>query len=213
MAPRRLGAVMNHIETVRAHWSQLGTLERLPDRTEVRPDAFNHSIAWAFILEFLRGEPVFRLAGSAVCDLFALDMRDLPFMRVWSDEDADRVDEMLASSIGAGTEVVIHSRTTSVRGRTGALDIACFPLRQKGGGIAFLGAMNHDPILPRGIDRVRSIKLRPPTPVCLDTLDHGFSIIAERRGDRSDRHHARLMREAGNLPVPTLALAAAQTKR
>ena len=150
---------MNQIETVRTYWSEIGTIGRLPDRSAIEPERLGRAIAWTFVLECHGGEPVFRIAGTGICELFGLDVRDLPFLRMWGPTDAETVDSILANAITTGTAAEIMCDTTSVRGRRGRLELACCPLKQAAGRIGFLGAMRHAPALPVGLDRIDGLSL------------------------------------------------------
>ena len=193
---------MNQIETVRAHWSEIGTVGRLPERRLVRPDALGAALSWAFLLKPRNGELVFQIAGARICESFGLDLRDLPFLKIWSPEDAPVIDRSLADAIAQAKELALHSDTRSVRGRVGRLEMTCCPVRQGGGGVGFLGAMALEPSLPPGLDRVEAVKIAPEQSTGSDrSIARALASIARRRGDRSRRDLAPRLREAGGRPT------------
>ena len=205
---------MDQIGTVRAHWSEIGTAGRLPDRAAVSPDRLGRAVTWTFVLETVRGELVFRIAGTGICELLGLDVRELPLMRMWSPSDAVDVDRVLANAIADGREGYLSAATRSVRGRSGTLDVALYPIRHGEGRIGFLGAMKHRPALPVALDRLASLQLTHAREMLTtDPIRAGLAAIAERRIGARSLAGGRALREAGVVPMLQLVNASPTTKR
>ena len=206
---------MDQIETVRTHWAHIGTPGRLPSRSAVRSDALGDAVPWTFLLEPINGRLVFRIAGTLLCETFGLDMRELEFARVWSDAERATIDRTLGTAIDRASEAFILSETVSVRGRKGQLEVACFPVRCANGSIAFLGAMNHEPRLPSGLDRVARVRILPGPKASsgADSLAESLAALAVSRSAQVSRTAARRLRDAGVIPTLAIVSELPKTKR
>lgn len=66
------------------YWDELRGNKPAPRREDINPAKLKHHLGDLFILTD-KGEelPVFRLAGTRLCDLFGRELRDRPFSELW----------------------------------------------------------------------------------------------------------------------------------
>ncbi|WP_254622303.1 PAS domain-containing protein, partial [Stenotrophomonas sp. GbtcB23] len=70
------------------YWTDLKGDRGAPLRTEIDPTALRHLLPHLFIATVgLEGYPVFRLAGTRICDLFGRELRGAGFAEIWLEDD------------------------------------------------------------------------------------------------------------------------------
>ena len=70
------------------YWNRLRAGRPAPRRTEVEPADIKALLGDTFILENdVRGEAVFRLAGTRLCAIYGRELKGFAFSSLWGDRD------------------------------------------------------------------------------------------------------------------------------
>src|SRR5690606_38903850 len=70
------------------YWNRLRDGRPAPKRTEIEPADIKTLLADTFILEKdVRGEAVFRLAGTRLCAIFGRELKGFAFTSLWAQKD------------------------------------------------------------------------------------------------------------------------------
>ena len=149
------------------YWNRLRAGRPAPKRAEIEPADIKSLLADTFILEKdLRGEAVFRLAGTRLCASYGRELKGFAFASLWKEKDQRLVHRLTFSTFSAKSVVIIAYRGISRNGRATDFELIMLPLD---GGIEnprclglvavverpfWLGA---DPIVESAIDTVRVV--------------------------------------------------------
>lgn len=149
------------------YWNRLRAGRPAPKRTEIEPADIKTLLADTFILEKdVRGEAVFRLAGTRLCATYGRELKGFAFASLWKDKDQRLVHRLAYSAFNAKSVVVILYRGISRNGRANDFELVMLPLD---GGLEnprclglvaaverpfWLGA---DPVMESMIDTVRVV--------------------------------------------------------
>lgn len=149
------------------YWNRLRQGRPAPARTEIEPADIKTLLADTFILERdLRGEAVFRLAGTRLCSTFGRELKSFSFPSLWGDKDRLLVARLVLGVFQSKNVVVLAFDGTSESGRSHAFEMILLPLD---GGIdnpRCLGAMSTgarpfwlgaDPVVHARIESVRVV--------------------------------------------------------
>jgi hypothetical protein len=166
------------------YWNRLRNGRAAPKRTEVEPADIKRLLADTFILEKdVRGDAVFRLAGTRLCATYGRELKGFAFLSFWAQKDQALVARLANGAFLAKTVVVITFDGVSRTGRDNPFELILLPLdggqehpRTLGSVMAeikpfWLGA---DPIVENRVTSVRVVdperepmflKNRPSVPV------------------------------------------------
>lgn len=166
------------------YWNRLRGDRPAPKRTEIEPADIKSLLADTFILEKdVRGEAVFRLAGTRLCATYGRELKGFAFASLWKEKDQRLIHRLSFTAFSAKSVVVVAYRGISRNGRATDFELVMLPLdgglenpRCLGSVAAaerpfWLGA---DPIIESAIDTVRVVdpdreplflKNRPAIPV------------------------------------------------
>ena len=149
------------------YWNKLRDGRPAPKRTEIEPAQIKSLLTDTFILERdMRGQAVFRLAGSRLCSTFGRELKSLSFSALWHEKDRNLAERFVASVFGANSVAVIGFEAFSRNGRSALFEMIVLPLD---GGIdnpRCLGAMSAgqrpfwlgaDPVAEIAIESVRLV--------------------------------------------------------
>jgi hypothetical protein len=111
------------------YWNRLRGTRPAPRRTEIEPSDIKTLLADTFILEKdVRGEAVFRLAGTRICATYGRELKGFSFTSLWRDKD-QRLMARLAWSVFDSKSVVVASFEGVTRaGRSAAFELLILPL-------------------------------------------------------------------------------------
>ncbi len=188
------------------YWNRLRGDRPAPKRTEIEPADIKSLLADTFILEKdVRGEAVFRLAGTRLCATYGRELKGFAFASLWKEKDQRLIHRLSFTAFSAKSVVVVAYRGISRNGRATDFELIMLPLdgglenpRCLGSVAAaerpfWLGA---DPIIESAIDTVRVVdpdreplflKNRPAIPV--PPLAPGDATLARGAGSgRRIRH-------------------------
>src|ERR1700744_4944560 len=69
------------------YWSRLRKGRDVPDQTDIDPRAVKRMLSYAFILDCENpGRPVYRLAGTALCERFGFELKGTGFLAHWESQ-------------------------------------------------------------------------------------------------------------------------------
>jgi hypothetical protein len=160
---------MNHEGSVNLfqYWNRLRDGRPAPRRTEIEPADIKALLGDTFILENdVRGEPVFRLAGTRLCAIHGRELKGFAFSSLWQDKDRRMVAKLVRGVFQDKTVLVVTYAGLSRGKRSIALELLLLPLdggedNRRALGIAssqerpyWLGA---DPIIDTRVDSVRVV--------------------------------------------------------
>jgi len=111
------------------YWDRLRAGRPAPKRTDIEPADIKALLADTFILEKdVRGEAVFRLAGTRLCATFGRELKGFAFASLWMAKDERVVARLAHGAFLAKSVVVINFEGISRQGRTAAFELLLLPL-------------------------------------------------------------------------------------
>lgn len=111
------------------YWDRLRNGRPAPKRTEIEPADIKSLLADTFILEKdVRGEAVFRLAGTRLCATFGRELKGFAFSSLWLQKDERVVARLAHGAFLAKSVVVINFDGISRNGRANAFELLLLPL-------------------------------------------------------------------------------------
>lgn len=187
------------------YWNRLRGSRSAPRRTDIEPADIRSLLADTFILERdVRGEPVFRLAGTRLCAVFGRELKGVPFAALWEEKDRRLASRLVQGSFQQNSVVVISLSGESRTGRSNGFELLVLPL--DGGvnnprALGSLSAMKKpfwlgaDPLVRCRIDTLRVVDPdreplflanRPAVPA--PSLMPGAASLSMQRTGRRFRH-------------------------
>ncbi|MEX0347222.1 MAG: PAS domain-containing protein [Rhizobiaceae bacterium] len=111
------------------YWNRLRNGRPAPERTEIEPADIKTLLADTFILERdSRSKPVFRLAGTQICAIFARELKGFAFDSLWSDRDASMARKLAEDTFGNNSVIVITFEGRSASDRNLEFELILLPL-------------------------------------------------------------------------------------
>jgi hypothetical protein len=111
------------------YWNRLRAGRPAPKRTEIEPADIKSLLADTFILEKdVRGEAVFRLAGTRLCATYGRELKGFAFASLWKEKDQRLVHRLAFSAFNAKSVVVIAYRGMSQNSRFNEFELVMLPL-------------------------------------------------------------------------------------
>jgi hypothetical protein len=149
------------------YWNRLRDGRPAPRRTEVEPADIKGLLGDTFILESdLRGEAVFRLAGTRLCAMYGRELKGFAFSSLWRDRDRRMVARLVRNVLTEQSVLVMCFEAISRSGRQVPVELLLLPLSggeesRRALGVAtpadkpyWLGA---DPVIDSALDSVRVV--------------------------------------------------------
>lgn len=92
------------------YWSRLRKGRALPDQTDIDPRAIKRMLSHVFILEAGdTSRPVYRLAGTSVCERFGAELKGTEFLTHWEGDSRNALSALLRQSLITHQPVCISS--------------------------------------------------------------------------------------------------------
>lgn len=111
------------------YWNRLRKNRRAPKRTEIEPVDIKTLLADTFILESdLRGEPVFRLAGTRLCATFGRELKGFSFPSLWRQKDRRLIARLVHGVFHSKSVVVLNFDGQTANGRSLRFEMLLLPL-------------------------------------------------------------------------------------
>lgn len=123
------------------YWSRIRRGRRAPDQSDVDPRAIKRMLSQVFILEARdTTSPVYRLAGTVLCDRFGQELRGMNFLSLWEARARDTLALLLGQSLAAGAPLCFSAVGETARCTTIETETVLAPLTfGSGGPERFLG--------------------------------------------------------------------------
>ena len=92
------------------YWSRLRKGRDVPDQTDIDPRAIKRMLSHIFILDALNpGRPMYRLAGTGLCERFGMELKSTGFLAQWEGQSAIALGSMLKQAIKMRQPVCLSS--------------------------------------------------------------------------------------------------------
>lgn len=100
------------------YWSRLRRGRAVPDQTDIDPRAIKRMLSYVFILDASdTGRPVYRLAGTSLCECFGVELKAINFLSHWESQSRGVLGSLLAQSLSTCQPVCLSSiAATAERG-------------------------------------------------------------------------------------------------
>ncbi len=149
------------------YWNRLRDGRPAPRRTDIEPADIKSMLADTFILERdLRGDGVFRLAGTRLCATFGRELKGFAFTSLWSHPDQARASRLALATLLDKSVSVTTLLGTTESGRSLDFELLLLPLEGGAESARAMGSLcpvekpywlGADPIVQCQIDGVRMI--------------------------------------------------------
>jgi hypothetical protein len=96
------------------YWSRLRKGRDLPDQTDIDPRAIKRMLSYVFILEAADpARPVYRLAGTGLCDRFGIELKGTNFLSHWEGPSRSALSSLLRQALATKQPVCLSSIATT----------------------------------------------------------------------------------------------------
>ncbi len=126
---------MKHQGTVALfqYWDRLRQGRPAPQRTEIEPAAIKTLLADTFILEQdMRGEAVFRLAGTRLCATYGRELKGFAFASLWAPADQGMMNSLAEAAMGSNSVSVVNYEGHTQQRRSLDFELILLPLDGEG---------------------------------------------------------------------------------
>lgn len=123
------------------YWSRLRKGRDVPDQTDVDPRQIKRMLASIFILEAADpSRPVYRLAGTTLCDRFGFELKGTSFLSHWEAQSRGALTNSLRQSMTSRQPICISSIASTAECGMAELETILAPVSFGAGGpTRFLG--------------------------------------------------------------------------
>ena len=122
-----------HNRRLYEYWREIKGHKSMPDRSQFEPAAVGSLLADMFILNIKdQQEASYRLAGTRLCALYNIDLKDIPFALPWLGNDRNACNDMVSTLGFEKNAIVIGSIATSMREKTIHLETLVLPMMHEG---------------------------------------------------------------------------------
>jgi hypothetical protein len=92
------------------YWSRLRAGHGVPDQTDIDPRAIKRLLPYVFILDAENpGRPIYRLAGTAICDRFGFELKGTGFLAHWEAQSSLALGSLLRQALELNQPVCLTS--------------------------------------------------------------------------------------------------------
>lgn len=104
------------------YWSRLRKGREVPDQTDLDPRAIKRMLSSIFILDFENtSRPIYRLAGTALCERFGFELRGTGFLAHWDAQSSVALASLLRQAMTLRQPVCLSS--IGATGSTGMVEM------------------------------------------------------------------------------------------
>lgn len=116
-------------QTLYGYWNNVRAQRFAPRRFEIEPARISDLLPETFILERAELSDLrYRLAGTRLCEQFALEFRGRSFFDGWDAGDRATIAECLHRVVGEGAVGLLSIEALTQRGRAASFEILLLPL-------------------------------------------------------------------------------------
>lgn len=99
------------------YWSRLRQGSAVPDQTDIDPRVIKRMLSSVIILDVENPSlPIYRLAGTAVCERFGFELRGTGFLAHWEAQSSTTIPSLLRQALKLSQPVCLSSIGTSAAG-------------------------------------------------------------------------------------------------
>lgn len=92
------------------YWSRIRNGRDVPDQTDLDPRAVKRMLAHIFILDAVNpGRPIYRLAGTALCERFGMELKGTGFLAQWEGQSSAALGLLLKQALRTRQPVCLSS--------------------------------------------------------------------------------------------------------
>ncbi|HEY3777358.1 MAG TPA: PAS domain-containing protein [Rhizomicrobium sp.] len=111
------------------YWSRLRAGRNVPDQADIDPRALKRMLPHVFILDARNCErPIYRLAGTALCDRFGLELRGTSFFDHWETEGREPLARLLARALRTSQPIWLSAIGTTKKCAVAEVETVLAPL-------------------------------------------------------------------------------------
>ncbi|HEX3430156.1 MAG TPA: PAS domain-containing protein [Rhizomicrobium sp.] len=111
------------------YWSRTRRGREVPDQSDIDPRAIKRMLSHVFIVEARdAANPVYRLAGTNLCDRFGQELRGVGFLSLWEARARDTLALLLRQSLAANLPVCLSSIGETAQCATIEMETVMAPL-------------------------------------------------------------------------------------
>ena len=116
------------------YWSRLRKGREVPDQTDIDPRAIKRLLSYTFILDCENpGRPVYRLAGTALCERFGFELKGTGFLAHWEAQSGLSLSPLLRQALKLRQPVCISSVAATADNGMVELETILTPVSFNGG--------------------------------------------------------------------------------
>lgn len=123
---------MRHTNTkaLYEYWNTRRLGRTAPARADIAPRDLSGLLAHLFLLRRMDADHhVFRLAGSALCQMHKREFKDQNFLSLWRGQDRSHMSALLEGALTAPAPATALAEAQSLEGRAVEVEIAILPLK------------------------------------------------------------------------------------
>ena len=116
------------------YWSRLRKGRDVPDQTDIDPRAIKRLLSYTFILDCENpGRPVYRLAGTALCERFGFELKGTGFLAHWEAQSGLSLSPLLRQALKLRQPVCLSSIAATADNGMVELETILTPVSFNGG--------------------------------------------------------------------------------
>ncbi|MEI9997066.1 MAG: PAS domain-containing protein [Rhizomicrobium sp.] len=116
------------------YWSRLRKGRAVPDQTDIDPRAIKRMLSQVFILDVENPQrPIYRLAGTQLCERFGFELRGTGFLAHWEAQSAQALSALLRQALTLNQPVCLSSIGASADCGMVELETVLCPVSFNGG--------------------------------------------------------------------------------
>jgi hypothetical protein len=116
------------------YWNRVRGGRAVPDQTDIDPRAIKRMLASVFILDVDNpSRPIYRLAGTGLCERFGFELRGTGFLAHWDAQSAVALASLLRQALMMRKPVCVSSIGTSANAGMVELETVLAPISFNGG--------------------------------------------------------------------------------
>lgn len=116
------------------YWSRLRAGRTVPDQADIDPRAIKRLLSYTFILDCENpGRPIYRLAGTALCERFGFELKGTGFLAHWESRSSLSLASLLRQALKACQPVCLSSIAATAENGMVELETILTPISFNGG--------------------------------------------------------------------------------
>ena len=116
------------------YWSRLRKGREVPDQVDIDPRAIKRFLSYSFILDCVNpSRPVYRLAGTALCERFGFELKGTGFLAHWESQSGLSLASLLRQALKLRQPVCLSSIAATADNGMVELETILTPVSFNGG--------------------------------------------------------------------------------